>query len=75
MTYLTIQLKNKQLTGQFVQWNQDDPGFKNYQGSVYFDSGNKQSYIGFVRHDGRIEVKKNCRTIGIFTPLENIAVV
>lgn len=60
-----IKLKRIELNGKICLWEEKDPGFKNFAGSVYFDNNN---YSGYLRHDGKIELLRNFRPLGVYIP-------
>lgn len=62
---VTIKLKRIELNGKVSMWNEEDTGFKNYAGSISFDNDN---YIGFLRHDGKVELLRNFKTLGVYQP-------
>lgn len=62
---VTITLKRIQLEGIVSMWSEDDSGFKNFAGSVMFKNLN---YLGFLTHEGKVELKRNGRSIGTYKP-------
>lgn len=62
---IIIKLKRIELKGTAVTWKETDPGFKKYAGSVWFDNDN---YLGFLRHDGKVELLRNNRKFGTHEP-------
>jgi hypothetical protein len=65
MRTIKINLPKLELSGELVSWKNDDPGFRKYAGSVYFDNKN---YVGFLLHDGRVVVNRNNRFLGCYLP-------
>ena len=62
---VTIKLKRIELNGKVSMWNEEDAGFKKFAGSVYFDNNN---YSGYLRHDGKVELLRNFRPLGVYQP-------
>lgn len=62
---VTIKLKRIELNGKVSMWNEEDTGFKKYAGSIYFDNNN---YVGFLRHDGKVELLRNFKSLGVYQP-------
>lgn len=62
---VTIALKRIKLEGIVCMWNEEDSGFKNFAGSVMFKNLN---YLGFLTHEGKVELKRNGRSIGVYEP-------
>lgn len=65
---IIINLPKLELKGEAVLWNETDPGYKKYAGSVYLNN----NYRGFLRHDGKVELfKQNLysqKRMGVYVP-------